>query len=256
MSGTIVIENIQGHDVSEDMIVEAAELFSSNYGIWGPFAEERMGTFGRFCKPGRPVKMSKNRLREQSLAPGTDSVLVRATVDGKLAGHAFATFWEHEGHKIGWITQLCVGQNFRRNGLATKILSHLRENKHDHSFGILSSHPATIRAALRAFGHGIEQVDLSGIKALIPAIMKSSPVPYVKMATPTGSLFDQGDQTGAVCCADTAFWVDHAEPLAALNVIKEDGIKWPFGDLPDGCEFLAFSTTTHDAEDLMDPRVM
>jgi len=116
----------------------------------------------------------------------------------------------------------------------------LRENKHDHSFGILSSHPATISAALRAFGHGIEKVDLSGIKELVPGIMKSSPVPYVKMARPTGSLFDQGDQTGAVCCADTAFWVDHAEPLAALNAIKEDGIKWPFGDLPDGCEFLVF----------------
>jgi len=83
-------------------------------------------------------------------------------------------------------------------------------------------------------------VDLNGIKDHVPAIMKSSPVPYVKMAKPTGSLFDQGDQTGAVCCADTAFWVDHTEPLAALNVIKEDGIKWPFGDLPDGCEFLAF----------------
>ncbi|KAI4652383.1 hypothetical protein J4E93_002585 [Alternaria ventricosa] len=142
MPGTIVIEKIQGHGVSEEMLAQAAELFSSDYGIWGPLAEEKMGTFGNFCKA--------------------------------------------------------------------------------------------------AFGDGIEKLNLSGIKDLVPAVMKSSPVPYVKMAKPTGSLFDQGDQTGAVCCADTAFWVDHAEPLAALDVIKEDGIKWPFGDLPDGCEFLAF----------------
>jgi len=73
---------------------------------------------------GCPVKMSKNRLREQSLAPGTDSVLVRATVDGKLVGHAFATFWDYEGHRICWITQLCVGRDFRRNGLATKVCLH------------------------------------------------------------------------------------------------------------------------------------
>jgi len=53
MSGTIVIEKIQGHYVSEEMIAQAAELFSSNYGIWGPLAEERMGTLGKFCKPGR-----------------------------------------------------------------------------------------------------------------------------------------------------------------------------------------------------------
>ena len=53
MPGTIVIEKIQGHDVSEDMLAQAAELFSSDYGIWGPLAEEKMGTFGKFCKPGR-----------------------------------------------------------------------------------------------------------------------------------------------------------------------------------------------------------
>jgi len=52
MSGTIVIEKIQGHDVSEEMIAQAVELFSSDYGIWGPLAKEKMGTFGNFCKPG------------------------------------------------------------------------------------------------------------------------------------------------------------------------------------------------------------
>ena len=52
MPGTIVIEKIQGNDVSEEMIAQAAELFSSNYGIWGPLAEEKMGTFGKFSKPG------------------------------------------------------------------------------------------------------------------------------------------------------------------------------------------------------------
>ncbi|KAH6875823.1 hypothetical protein BKA58DRAFT_380527 [Alternaria rosae] len=184
--------------------------------------------------------MSKNRFREQSLAPGTDSVLVRATVDGKLAGHAFATFWAYKCRKTGWITQLCVGRDFRRNGLATKILLNLRKNEHDRSFGILSSHPAAVRAVLRAFGSGIKDADLSMMKELAPAIMESSPVSYVKMSKPMGSLFDQSDQTGAICCADTGFWVDHAEPEAALNITKKDGIKWPFGDLPDGCEFLVF----------------
>ena len=52
MSGTLVIEKIQGYDVSEDMLSQAAELFSSDYGIWGPLAEEKMGTFGKLCKPG------------------------------------------------------------------------------------------------------------------------------------------------------------------------------------------------------------
>jgi hypothetical protein len=65
--------------------------------------------------------MSKDRLRKQVFPPGTDSVLVRATIHGKLAGHVFATRWEHEGRKICWITQLCVDRDFRRKSLATKV---------------------------------------------------------------------------------------------------------------------------------------
>lgn len=70
------------------------------------------------------------------------------------------------------------------------------------------------------------------------AIMAASPVNYVKTAKPKGSLFEEGDQGGVICCADTHFWVDHAEPLAALAAVRERGVEWPFGDLPEGCEFL------------------
>jgi hypothetical protein len=65
--------------------------------------------------------MSDSLLRAQLLAPGTDSILVRATIDGTLLANAFATFWEYEGHKVGWITQLCVAREFRRKRLATKV---------------------------------------------------------------------------------------------------------------------------------------
>lgn len=67
-------------------------------------------------------------------------------------------------------------------------------------------------------------------------IMSASPVNYVKSAALKGSLFGKGDE--AVCCADTAFWVDHTEPLEALAAVQARGVEWPFGDLPEGCEFL------------------
>ena len=70
------------------------------------------------------------------------------------------------------------------------------------------------------------------------AIMAASPVNYVKSAKPKGSLFEKGREDGVVCCADTAFWVDHAEPLAALAAVKERDVQWPFGELPEGCEYL------------------
>jgi hypothetical protein len=66
--------------------------------------------------------------------------------------------------------------------------------------------------------------------------MAASPVSYVKGAEPRGSLF--GDEGQGVCYANTQFWVDHGEPLVALADVKRRGIEWPFGELPEGCEFL------------------
>ena len=106
----------------------------------------------------------------------------------------------------------------------------------------LSSHPAAICAALRAFGRGIEGVDLDIVKEA-RGILDASPVQYVKNARMKGSLFQKGSSDGSVCCAGTSFCVDQAEPLAALAAIKERGIEWPFGDLPEDCEFLTLIGT-------------
>lgn len=93
-------------------------------------------------------------------------------------------------------------------------------------------------AALRAFGHGLESVDLSMAEIHATGIMDASPVDYVRTAKLRGSLFDNKVSDGTVSCADTNFFVDHAEPDAALNAIVGKGIEWPFGELPEGHEFL------------------
>ncbi|KAH7561581.1 hypothetical protein BM1_02685 [Bipolaris maydis] len=233
MSNTFTFETIPAAQVTETMLDQAAALFSSAYGIWSPEAEKNMG---KYCKPGKRVKMSVERLREQSLAPGTNSVLVRSIDGDKLAGYAFATRWMYEGRQICWVTQLCVSHEYRGRKLATQILIRLREGQNDRGFGILSSHPAAILGALRAWGRGIEDVNMEIAKEHAAGIMAASPVKYVRDAKLKGSLFGSGDD-GTVCCADTSFWVDHAEPFAALAEIKKRA-TWPFGDLPEGCEFL------------------
>lgn len=221
---------------------------------------------GRFAKPGiysssdlflppinakqysgSRVKMSVQRLREQSLAPGTDSELILGFADDKIAGYAFATRWQSGVGQICWVTQLCVSPEHRGKKLATQILRRLREGHEDDGFGILSSHPAAILAGLRAWGRGIEEVDLSMAREHAQAVMAASPVTYVKIAKPRGSLFEE-DEDGAVCCADTAFWVDHAEPLAILAAVKERA-QWPFGELPEGCEYLVLVRAKHYKEE-------
>ncbi len=46
-----IIEKFTGDEITEDMLVSAAELFSLNYGVWGPLAAEKMG---KFAKQGQP----------------------------------------------------------------------------------------------------------------------------------------------------------------------------------------------------------
>jgi hypothetical protein len=67
--------------------------------------------------------------------------------------------------------------------------------------------------------------------------MEASPVPYIKGAILQGALFDPHDATGLVAGVDTAFFVDHKEPVEALRHIRRHR-EWPLGDLPDGCEYL------------------
>jgi hypothetical protein len=68
-------------------------------------------------------------------------------------------------------------------------------------------------------------------------ILDSTPVDYLKDIKPCGALFEEGCTTGNVSSVFTRFWVDHTEPLDALNVFKANG-RWILGDLPEGHEFL------------------
>jgi hypothetical protein len=59
MSTSFVYEKLPSSEVSKTMLAEAASLFSSAYGVWGPLAEEKMGAF---AKPGMSIlKMLKSR---------------------------------------------------------------------------------------------------------------------------------------------------------------------------------------------------
>ena len=45
-----VYEGFKSDEVTDEMLDEAAKLFSENYGVWGELAAERIG---KFAKVGR-----------------------------------------------------------------------------------------------------------------------------------------------------------------------------------------------------------
>jgi hypothetical protein len=68
-------------------------------------------------------------------------------------------------------------------------------------------------------------------------ILKASPVSYVRDAELRGRLFDNEDRSGVMSSVDTGFFVDHEEPLEALDRVREEK-DWRFGELLEGHEFL------------------
>ncbi|MCJ1476724.1 hypothetical protein MMC13_005392 [Lambiella insularis] len=232
---TFSFELLTGDEITDDILKPAARLFSANYGVWGPLAAPNLGPF---AQPGRRMRISPSKLRQQCLPPGVRNTYVCAHLNDQLVGHAFATRWLPRGRPVCWITQLVVSASYRRRGLATQLLQKVRKGEDDAAVGILSSHPAAILATLRAFGRGIEDVDLGMTREHAHAIMQSSPVPYVKTAQLHGSLFGDEVTDGAVASADTGFWVDHGEPLEVLEAVRARGVGWPFGELMEGHEFV------------------
>ncbi|KAM0797692.1 hypothetical protein BDR22DRAFT_882065 [Usnea florida] len=228
----MLFERFDGSKVTESMLQEASQLFSEHYGVWG---EQAAQALGKFAKAGSHVRLSKERLRAEYLPDDTCSY-VKVTVDGCLAGNAFACRWSYDNKIVCWITQLVVHQDFRERGLAMSLLNQLRQ-KQDDVYCLMSSHPAACLAAAKAYGGSINAVRLDFIKEHAERIMKESPIRYVKDAKLRGSLFNPEDASGLVSSVDTDFWVDHTEPLEALAWVRDKG-DWPLGDLVDGHEFL------------------
>lgn len=83
----------------------------------------------------------------------------------------------------------------------------------------------------------IENIDLSFCRENAKIIFEASPVDYIRDTQPHGSLFEKDCTSGVVSSVNTRFFVDHDEPLAALQIFK-DSRKWPLGELLEGHEFL------------------
>ncbi|KAK9357450.1 hypothetical protein V1504DRAFT_472055 [Lipomyces starkeyi] len=188
--------------------IMAKQLYESsreNYGIWGKDAAK----LGPFAQPGSRVRLSKDRLRGQYLPDGATCSYVRVTVDGHLAGNAFACRW----------------------------ISNGKIEVDDDIYGLMSSHPAACMAAAKVFGNSINLVNIDCIRKYAEAVMKVSPISYVKGAKLCGSLFDPGDTSGRISSVDTNFFVDHAESLEALAWVRQER-EWPLGELLEGIEFV------------------
>ena len=52
-------EGFSGEEVTDEMLEEASELFSENYGVWGEHAALSMGKFAKAGKSAYTQKLGK-----------------------------------------------------------------------------------------------------------------------------------------------------------------------------------------------------
>ncbi|KAG6909339.1 hypothetical protein DXG01_000939 [Tephrocybe rancida] len=82
-------------------------------------------------------------------------------------------------------------------------------------------------------------VDFKFIQDNAANILTTTPIDYLRSAELVGTAFHPSSPSPVVSSVFTNFWVDHAEPLQALDKYRRASAKnWPFGELLDGHEFL------------------
>ncbi|KAI0190261.1 hypothetical protein EV127DRAFT_495468 [Xylaria flabelliformis] len=168
---------------------------------------------------GKRVSVNTRRFWGQCFPDATTVSYVQITVDGTLAGHAFACRWNCNGMKVCQVTQLSsCGKGPQ---VATGLLRALRKDT-DDVHGIVGSHPAACLAATRASGTTIERASsLDFIGKNAGSIMEITPIPYIRDSRLRGTLFDNKDSTALISGMDTKFFVEHDEPLEALTKVRE-----------------------------------
>ena len=219
------ISVVAARSISDATLTQCAELFSNNYGVWSEACEPPL-------RPGTRVKMSAARLRSMLLFDESCGVvLYKQSDDDLLVGQAFyCTFSVPEHGDVRWITQLVVSDQHRRRGIAEVLLHNTIFKCNGHSLfaaGLVSSHPAAVRALQRACGPTTINAHNNVLYAR--RIHTSCTVPYLR---PCQLHVDESR-----CVVDTHFFVDHTEVLTILRQTSQ----WVLGDLLEGHEFFAIA---------------
>ncbi|KAM5348931.1 hypothetical protein ACJ41O_008754 [Fusarium nematophilum] len=138
---SLLFQTFSRTDITNEMLRDAAKLFTENYGIWGSGSD--------LC--GKRVTLTAKRLREQYLPEDGECWYTRVTSNGTLAGNAFTCRWHWNEKSVCWVTQLVVHKDYRGRGVAATLL-RLSMADSDDVYGIMSSHPYACVAAAATFG--------------------------------------------------------------------------------------------------------
>lgn len=233
MPGSFVLTN-------KELLSQCSELYSNHYGKWSENG----------VRPGEPVKLSIDKLRQWL----TDEhvTLYYAMSNNVIVGYAIAfSKKESDYGTVTWVTQLVVHKDYRKQGIAKRILFSIWGFSDHFAWGIVSANPYAIRALEKATRRRAIPLRIKKNEKKLRNIGRKY-VPFIDENT----VFDVSQNASLV---NTQFFVDHGDTIQKIINVTNDDIPWTLGELKDGWEWFAFtfqdqeqiSLTKEEIEDMI-----
>ncbi|MEQ1741101.1 MAG: bifunctional GNAT family N-acetyltransferase/class I SAM-dependent methyltransferase [Candidatus Nitrotoga sp.] len=226
----IFYEWIPGGLITQDLLSECANLYSTHYGFWSTCSPN---------SPGKRIHLSPNRLKEWFASKNTS--IYMAKCDDKLIGYAIAATVRVPSYGIvSWVTQLVVHADFRRMDVAKTLLFSIWGLSNHFAWGIVSANPYAVRALEKATRRRCSTVRLSRNKRKLLGVGVDN-VPYINEHT---TILVQNRCSKI----NTEFYVDHSRLEEMVRSVTTANVPWVIGEIEDGWEWFAF--TFHDQEQI------
>ncbi len=208
----------KGSSLTEEEIDEISELFSNHYGTWSQNSSVR---------PGQKIHLSPSRIGKILESP--DTFIATSHYKSRLVGHAIylRKLYDNIG-VVTWVLQLVVHKDFRRIGIATKLLSSIWGFSNDAAWGLATVNPLTIKTLEKATFRKCNPKSI--FKGLDIITIAQRDIDFAKDAP-----VDIGPSHSLIY---TDFHIDLREFQSLYNAY---GNSWLLGDLKPGWEWLAFT---------------
>jgi len=214
---------IPGGLAPPELVESMADLYSTQYGIWG----------NQGLHPGQPVKLTPERIRKSWLSP-RHSRVVWATAFGKLIGYAIAVQTHLADYgMVSWVTQLVVHEEHRRSDVGKTLLFTIWQFTDHFAWGLITANPFAIRALEKATRRRCSPARIVEHRDVITSL-GIRVVPYVEPSTPTII-------TTCESRVNTAFFLDHSGLQDMLLSAQNENKPWSMGPLQEGWEWFAFT---------------
>ncbi len=210
--------------LSDNELLQCKNLFDNHYGVWGD-GHPRKGEKIKF-----PTKLYQ-QYREMD-----NAFVALAFTDQGIIGQAFYLKKTVEDeHPIAWVVQLVVHEDYRMRGVAKTLLYSIWGFSDDCAWGLATANALTVKTLEKATFRKVKAEEMVKYKDKI--IMIKNEIPFAADA----DLVIQSDQA----ILNSSFPIDRKVVEENLQLYQGE---WELGELPLGCEWLAFTFQSQNCQ--------